>query len=241
MKPTIAALLLAVASPIVLAQSMAACRASSAERIVPVIELYTSEGCSSCPPADRWLSTLKRDPEVVALSFHVDYWDRLGWRDRFASPAFTLRQAEQRAFNGSRFSYTPQVVLQGIDRQDWVARALPLRVDGRPRVDITLTGDALGFSARVSARTGAPGRLAAFWAVTEDGHSSAVSAGENAGERLRHDYVVREFLKVPAWDGAATLRFAPSGVADPTHPRAINLVVTDAASGRPLQALRLGC
>src|ERR1700709_639060 len=76
----------------------------------PVVELYTSEGCSSCPPADRWLSGFKADPSTVALAFHVDYWDRLGWKDRFASAAFTERQSRQQAVNGARFSYTPQVV-----------------------------------------------------------------------------------------------------------------------------------
>ena len=74
-----------------------------------MVELYTSEGCSSCPPADRWLSALKDGPPVVALAFHVDYWDRLGWKDRNASPAYTRRQAAQQRFNGARFSYTPQV------------------------------------------------------------------------------------------------------------------------------------
>ena len=241
MKPRITPLLLAAASPLVLAQATPACRAVSGERIVPVVELYTSEGCSSCPPADRWLSTLKRDPAIVALSFHVNYWDRLGWRDRFATPAFTQRQAEQRAVNGSPYSYTPQVVVQGVDRRDWHARALPVRVDGRPVVDIVLAGGARAVTARVSPRAGAPNRLAAFWAVTEDGHGSAVTAGENAGERLRHDYVVRELMPVPAWTGPATLSFAPSHAADPAHPRAINLVVTDAVTGRPVQALRVGC
>ena len=92
----------------------------------PVVELYTSEGCNSCPPADRWLSKLKADPGVVALAFHVDYWDRLGWKDRFASAAFTARQAEQQASNGARFSYTPQVVVDGQDRKDWPGIAMPL-------------------------------------------------------------------------------------------------------------------
>jgi hypothetical protein len=240
-KHFVTALVWAAASPLALAQTAPQCRAASGERIVPVVELYTSEGCSSCPPADRWLSTLKRDPALVALSFHVNYWDRLGWRDRFATSAFTQRQVEQQAVNGARYSYTPQVVVQGIDRRDWHARPVPATVGGRPLVDIVLTGDARSVTAQVAARAGAPGRLAAFWAVTEDGHRSAVTAGENAGEKLGHDYVVLELLSVPAWSGAATLAFAPSQPRDPGHPRAINLVVTDASTGRPLQALRVNC
>lgn len=237
------ALLLMAATPIAYAQNTAQCSARSGERIAPVVELYTSEGCSSCPPADRWLSTLKREPAVVALAFHVNYWDRLGWRDRYATPAYTQRQAEQQAVNGARYNYTPQVVVQGVDRRDWYARPLPTTVDGQATVEIVLQGDGRGYTARVSPRTGAPARLAAFWAVTEDGHRSAVTAGENAGEKLVHDYVVREFSTVPAWAGTApaTLQFAPATGAQAAHPRAVNLVVTDAATGRPVQALRLPC
>lgn len=239
MKRTATSLLLAVSSSIVPAQASPACRASSGERIAPVVELYTSEGCSSCPPADRWLSMLKRDPAVVALAFHVSYWDRLGWRDRFATSAFTRRQDAQRAVNGAPYNYTPQVVVQGVDRRDWAARPPPTRVDGRPVVAITLACEPGGVTARVDPRAGAPARLGGYWAVTEDGHRSAVTAGENAGEQLRHDDVVRELVVVPEWSGAATMAFAPSKPADPAHPRAVSFVVTDAASGRPLQALRV--
>jgi hypothetical protein len=227
-----------------LAGAQTTCSARSGERIVPVVELYTSEGCSSCPPADRWLSTLKRDPGVVALAFHVNYWDRLGWRDRFSSPAFTQRQAEQQAVNGSRYAYTPQVVLQGRDRRDWPGLATPLAVDGRAPVDLSLSGDGRSFNASVQPRAGAPKRLAAYWAITEDGHRSSVTAGENAGEKLAHDYVVREVQAVAAWESGSSsvpLQFTPVLPGTPGHPRAISLVVTDAASGRPLQALRLPC
>lgn len=242
MTPRPLALLLAAAAPVAFAQDAAQCQARSGERITPVVELYTSEGCSSCPPADRWVSRLKRDNGLVALAFHVNYWDRLGWRDRFATPAFTQRQGEQQAVNGARYHYTPQVVVQGIDRRDWYARPLPTAIEGRPLVDIALAGDGRRFTAQVSARPGAPARLAAYWAVTEDGHRSAVTAGENAGEKLVHDYVVRELSSVPAWSGTATtLQFAPAAAPQAAHPRAVNLVVTDAATGRPVQALRLPC
>ena len=97
-----------------------ACSARSGALAPTVVELYTSEGCNSCPPADRWLSRLKADPAVVALAFHVDYWDRLGWKDRFASPLYTQRQAQQQSISGARFSYTPQVIVDGVDRPDWL-------------------------------------------------------------------------------------------------------------------------
>ena len=78
----------------------AACNATSGVSVPTVVELYTSEGCNSCPPADKWLSTIKDQPGVVSLAFHVDYWDRLGWKDRFADPAYTQRQNEVSARGG---------------------------------------------------------------------------------------------------------------------------------------------
>ena len=229
------------------AQSTASCSARSGSTVTPVVELFTSEGCNSCPPADRWISTLKAEPGVVALAFHVDYWDRLGWKDRFASPAYTQRQAQTQASSGARFNYTPQVLLDGADRKDWPRIATPLSASQRQRpaarVDITLVHDAGRFSATVAPASGAPVRLAAYWALTENKHSTAVKAGENEGVTLTHDYVVREYVPVPAWNAASptTLRFEPNTPRDAAHPAEVNLVVVDAASGRPLQAVKLGC
>ena len=104
--------------PPLFAAPTAACRAESGTRAPLVVELYTSEGCSSCPPADRWLSTLKGRPDVLALAFHVNYWDHLGWPDRFASPEMTARQRDSARLAGIRSVSTPQVVVQG---RDWTA------------------------------------------------------------------------------------------------------------------------
>ena len=243
----IAALTAALAAPGALAAS--ACSARSAAAVTPLVELYTSEGCSSCPPADKWLSALasqsRDEPAPVALAFHVDYWDRLGWTDRHASAAYTRRQAQQQRSNGARFSYTPQVVTNGIDRPDWSGLRRAPQTDGAARVAIELdrAGDAI--VARIDAGAQAPAQLAAYWAVTEDGHATQVRAGENQGARLLHDRVVRELIEVPGWSArsqpSAQLRFTPQTAADPAHPRRVALVVTDALSGRPLQALSLGC
>ena len=220
------------------------CSARSGPTMAPLVELYTSEGCSSCPPADRWLSALKNRPEVVALAFHVDYWDRLGWKDRFASAAYTQRQLQQQSVNGARFAYTPQVVVNGRDRKDW-PRSNGL-ADGVPAsVGIELVRDGERVIATVSVTGDAGPRLAAYWALTESGHRTAVKAGENDGATLDHDFVVRDYRPMPAWDAARgtsqTLGFTLAPTSDATHPRRVNLVVIDAASGRPLQALALGC
>ncbi|CAN5193810.1 DUF1223 domain-containing protein [soil metagenome] len=228
-------------------QALAAtsCSARSAATVTPVVELYTSEGCSSCPPADRWLSQLETGPSVVALAFHVDYWDRLGWKDRFASAAYTRRQAQTQASSGARFSYTPQVLINGADRPDW-PRASVAAANAAALVDLQLTRDGNRVTAVVSPSPAAPARLAAYWAVTEQGHVSAVKAGENDGATLHHDHVVRDYRPVAAWATqagapAGALQFDLTTTADPAHPREIDLVVVDAATGRPLQAVKLGC
>jgi hypothetical protein len=217
--------------------SAGACELKSGPSAPVVVELYTSEGCDSCPPADRWLSSLKGRAGVVALAFHVDYWDRLGWTDRFASPAFTERQAMLRSSSGAPFAYTPQVLVGGADWRRWPG-ALP--APAASAVDLALRRDGARVEARIAPRAGAPLRLAGYWAVVEDGHVSAVKAGENSGVTLRHDHVVRQYEPVPAWSGVTqrTLVFD----APPAAPgRRVVLVVTDARTNRPLQALSIDC
>jgi hypothetical protein len=228
------------------AEGAASCSARSGRMAPPVVELYTSEGCNSCPPADKWLSRLKRDPDVVALAFHVDYWDRLGWKDRFADPAYTERQSRQQAVNGARFSYTPQVVVDGVDRKDWPGIAPPLAPrNAAAPVELALVRDGARVTGTVAASAAAPKRLAAYWAVTEQGHVTAVKAGENEGVTLQHDYVVRVYRPVAAWsaktEAPQTLVYDIPPVSDAARPRAVNLVVVNADTGRPVQALKLAC
>ncbi len=231
--------------PAAMAADAAACMARSGPTVTPVVELYTSEGCSSCPPADRWLSRIAPDANVVALAFHVDYWDRLGWKDRFASAAHTARQAQQQAANGARFSYTPQIVVAGADRKDWPDVRLPFKAGAASQVQVSLARDGDRIVATVQPTASGPARLAAYWAVTELNHVTAVKAGENEGAALKHDFVVREYRPVAAWaakpDASASLNFTPSVAADSTHPRWVNLVVVNADTGRPVQAVKLGC
>ena len=105
-----------------------------------VVELYTSEGCSSCPPADRWLSTLKGRPDLVALAFHVNYWDKLGWPDRFASAAYTERQRALMRPSGASYVYTPQVIVNGQDWRGWPTLPAARRA-AAPAPALTLSRD----------------------------------------------------------------------------------------------------
>lgn len=216
----------------------AACSADSAAATPTVVELYTSEGCSSCPPADRWLSTLKGRPDVLALAFHVNYWDHLGWQDRFATAEGTQRQRALARAAGQASVYTPQVRVNGVDQR--AGTALPAAQPSRVRVTLARDGDEARVT--VAALAQGPSRLAGWWAVLEDGHASRVRAGENAGETLRHDHVVRLYRPVADWaagDGLQARLALPA--ATPGAARRIAFVVADPATQRPLQALALAC
>ena len=187
------------------------CQAESAATLTPVIELYTSEGCSSCPPADRWLSTLKDSAaggKAVVQAFHVGYWDYIGWVDRFANPAYTARQKQLAAGNGLSGIYTPQVVRNGRDWRDFSRSAMSAEA---PRARIAIQrGQSDSFEANVSPLD--PGaRWSAYWTVTEHGHSSKVKAGENSGELLQHDFVVRQYVQAGDYQGPARLATGAAG------------------------------
>lgn len=239
----------------------AACSAQTGPFKTPVIELYTSEGCSSCPPADKWLSGFKTsaggkadgkggDVAPVVQAFHVGYWDYIGWVDRFAAPTHTTRQRQIAALNRQSSIYTPQAVLDGRDWRDW-QRSGPTRLGAPPetaQVAIRLRQVARDqYEALVTPFAGHSGGWAAYWTVTEDGHSSKVKSGENAGEFLQHDFVVRQYTQAGDFSAApqnpaATQKLNWRSIAaTPGHPRRINLVVYEPKTGKPLQALSMAC
>jgi len=210
------------------------CERTAGARPPLVLELYTSEGCSSCPPADRWLSTLKGREDLLPLAFHVGYWNRLGWIDRFATRETTDRQYALAQAMGARNVYTPQLVAQGRDWRGWPALPTP---PATAPMSLKLRRDGERVVAEVGA---APGRWTGYWAVLEDGHRSRVTAGENRGESLAHDHVVRLYQPVADWQGAKTFTLALPP-ADPAHPRRVAFVIASFGDLRPVQALSLGC
>ena len=223
------------------AGAAASCQAQSGAQLTPVIELYTSEGCSSCPPADRWLSSLKgaaAEGKVVAQAFHVGYWDYIGWVDRFAAPAHTARQREIAATNSLRNIYTPQVVRNGRDWRDYGAALAARPEPARAMIRIEQSQPDT-FEASVTP-VNAGAAWSAYWTVTEHGHSSKVKAGENAGELLQHDFVVRQYVQAGRHRGAQWLRLRALP-AQAGHRRLVNVVVFDTQDGTPLQALSLAC
>jgi hypothetical protein len=186
--------------------ALGACTIESPAHRATVLELYTSEGCNSCPPADRWLSRLREqgpEKKVLPLAFHVDYWNDLGWVDRFSQPVFSARQRQVAGRHRSGVIYTPQMVLDGQDWRGWRSDDLSARlrsINGE-RPGATIRGGALISGPSVEVHGTAQladrkqaGAVAAWLALYEQGLVTAVAAGENRGRTLQHDYVVRALI-----------------------------------------------
>lgn len=169
--------------------------AKSGSKRVQVLELYSSEGCSSCPPADKWLSGLRKDKglwsEFVPLVFHVDYWNYLGWKDKLSTHEMTERQVKMAQQWSVPSVYTPGVVCNGEEWRDWRQQKRPTIKSDQIQTDIGLTvyqDRDLNFSALVTQSKERP--LVARVALLGMGIKSDVKTGENAGQVLRHDFVV---------------------------------------------------
>ena len=172
----------------------------SGETQTSLIELFTSEGCSSCPPAEKWLSAFKSNPDLwkktVPVAFHVDYWNHLGWYDRFSKPEFTSRQRRYAAGWGGDSVYTPGFVVNGREWRDWLSgNALPTssKKVGSLRVIFSEDGKV---GATFVAESTQPNALLLNVALLGNDLESDVKRGENTGRKLRHDFVVLNLIKV---------------------------------------------
>lgn len=204
-----------------------------------LLELYTSEGCSSCPPAEAWLSKLKSEPRLwqdyVPIAFHVDYWDRLGWRDPYASKEWTARQYAFSAHWNSSSVYTPGFVLDG---REWRNKSVPGAASETPGVLKLSSTD--GETARVSFQpaNGKARPLELHVARLGFDLTINVKAGENSGRKLLHDFVVLGLKteKMPA--GKAEVRLPEAGVQPVANTRgAIVAWVTEPGQIEPIQAI----
>lgn len=173
--------------------------------IAPLIELFTSEGCNSCPTADRWLSAVGRPNAgrvVVPLALHVDYWNHLGWEDPYASPDYTRRQYEYAHQRGTRTVYTPQFILNGREFRRWHAANADSEIASVAQTPATATitlslqsageRDLLIEASVMLAETMPDADL--YFALYENGLTNKVDDGENAGRTLHHDFVARQLL-----------------------------------------------
>lgn len=182
------------------------CAIQSGATRLPLVELYTAEGCNQCPPADRWLGTLTRnDRDVAALAFHVDYWNDDGWVDPFSDAAYTQRQSYRVRLARKKALVTPQVMVGANSTVDWrepvaVKRVLRAARQGAPELVLSLSGTVDGDQAelQLSARSGTPGAKTEpaapmLWlALYQESADSRITAGENRGVSLHHTNVVRK-------------------------------------------------
>jgi hypothetical protein len=233
----------------------AQCVASSGPQRVALLELYTSEGCDSCPPADRWLSELPvrgySQERVVTLAFHVDYWNDLGWTDPFSRPQYSERQKAASVRNRARVVYTPQILLNGKDYRrpllfdDLNDRLGTLNRDvARARISVQLDADDRG-GLRVAAtaevaEAAARDTTQAWVALYENNLSNQVTRGENRGRRLRHDFVVRDLAGPFPFDARGEARLSQRFNLDPrwkTDDLYLAAFVQNDRNGEVLQAL----
>ena len=224
--------------------SVTAAPAAQAGDVAPrgVIELFTSQGCSACPPADRLANELARDGQNLVLTLPVDYWDYLGWRDTLASPANSARQRAYAATRGDRKIYTPQIVVNGREAAVGGDGAAVAGVVTRAEAGdnaLTLPVAVAAMDGRVSvvvpaseARAGK--RQAEVWAFSvERSRTVQIGRGENAGRTVTYANVVRKMTRLGVWSGDAAKFDVPADELSHPDSDAIAIVVQAGSGGQP--------
>jgi hypothetical protein len=214
-----------------------------AEQPLTVVELFTSQGCSSCPPADEHLNELAQAADLLPLSFHVDYWNYIGWTDPFSSKVATLRQKAYSAHLHLRYIYTPQIVVDGMTETAGSVRSKvrSLIDTARQRAKLALEVER---GAREGTRVTIPadththrGPPAVVWGVLYDhAHTTSVTRGENAGRTITNTNVVRSIDKVGEWRGERMVIVVPRP-AGPDGDRRAVIVQSDMGAGPILGAV----
>lgn len=205
-----------------------------------LVELYTSQGCSSCPPADEFLSELAQADGVIALALHVDYWDYIGWADAFADPSFTERQKMYARAAKSRMVYTPQMIVGGVDRvegntPDAVVRFIGKHMAHPSGVDLSITRN--GTQVEIRATTAQPLAKGAIIQLVRYLPESTIEIerGENAGRSITYHNIVTSWQRVGDWQGTAPLDMT----ADAPGDQPLVVIVQEPGPARVLAAARL--
>lgn len=173
-----------------------------------VVELYTSQGCSSCPPADALLAEIASRNDVIALALHVDYWDYIGWKDEFADPAFTKRQRTYSRVAGKRSIYTPQMIIGGVDhvignRPMKLADAMNAHRSKPSNVDLKLSRDGGALLISMASIDGKriPGKMVLQLVHIDPKQNVRITRGENAGKTITYANIVTNWQQIGVWDG----------------------------------------
>ncbi len=212
---------------------------NSGTRQANLIELFTSQGCSSCPPAERWLGSLQRDPrlwkEIIPVAFHVDYWDYIGWKDRLAKPAFSERQRRYKGENGLRAVYTPGFLVNGMEWRRWFGlNRIPVSDASTGELQLKLEDKTV--QARYRPPTTEVTPLILNVAILGVGLVADIKHGENAGRKLPQDFVVLEYLHRRSPNGQWNIQLPALHPEDGSR-LAIAAWVNHADNLKPLQAV----
>ncbi|MBC7522512.1 MAG: DUF1223 domain-containing protein [Sandarakinorhabdus sp.] len=221
----------------VLAAALLAPSAHAADARHPaVIELFQSQGCSSCPPANANVNALSQRPDILALSFAVTYWDGLGWKDVFANPQFTSRQWDYARAFGNDQVWTPQVVING--RTNIVGTRLEPLQALIAKTDRGAGGPAVSVAGDTVSVNGSTAKLADVWLVRYEPRAIdvAIKAGENGGRTLPHRNIVRELVKIGNWSGGSASFSLPAA----RLPGLASAVLVQAGAGGPIIAATRG-
>jgi hypothetical protein len=185
-----------------------------------VVELFTSQGCSSCPPADAFLKELSKRDDVIALALHVDYWDYIGWKDSFAQPAFTERQKAYAETGGRRSVYTPQMIIGGQEHlvgthEKDAGVLIAQHAAAETGVNVSAVRDQAGqITITAEARAGVPGPLVIYLVRYEPRQTVEISRGENAGRTVDYANVVTDWTALGEWDLSTPLMFQTKSQGD---------------------------
>ena len=216
----------------------------SGEKQASLLELYTSEGCSSCPPAEAWLNRLNDSPGLwksfVPMAFHVDYWDSLGWKDRLAAPEFSERQRAYAQLWHSENIYTPCLVLNGEEWHNWFnLRGTPPASGVDAGVLEIVSTNGTRWNVTFTPANGTAGGYEIHAALLAGGQDSDVKAGENRGRRLHHEFAVLDLVQIGMTTGNGVVRgkfILDTGRYPTEKVLAVTAWVTRAGELQPVQA-----
>jgi hypothetical protein len=217
----------------------------AAKRRPVVVELFTSQGCSSCPPADAFMEELTQDPSVIALSYNVDYWDYLGWKDTLANPDFSQRQYDYAKARGDMDVYTPQMIIDGQSHhvgshkdpvRQAVAKAQQALPDGGIALDVKVAGSEIEIG--IGGLAGAPeGTL--WLACVAPNVKVKIERGENAGSDIVYHNVVRRITAAGMWKGEAMTIRLPKASAMAKGVKSLVALLQDGSNGQIRGVARL--